>query len=176
MRFNIIGRNIKVTTGLEGIVTEKLEKLDKYFQPDQQVNVTLSTIKDLQKVEVTIPMKGNVIRTEQEDSDMFAAVLLAQESIERQLQKYKNKLIDKHRAAAPGFSDYYAEEDYGDDDEIIIEKIKRFDVKPMIPEEACMQMELIGHSFFVFRNAETNEVNVVYKRKNGSYGLIEPES
>lgn len=175
MRFNIIGRNIKVTPGLESMVTEKLAKLDKYFQPDQQVNVTLSEIKDLQKVEVTIPMKGNVIRAEQEDTDLFAAVLLAQESIERQLKKYKNKLIDKHRVAAPEFSDFYAEEDYGDDDDIIIDKVKRFDVKPMVPEEACMQMELIGHSFFVFRNAETNEVSVVYKRKNGTYGLIEPE-
>ena len=97
-----------------------------------------------------------------------------EEIIERQMKKYKNKLIDK-KQSAQAFSSLFLNEEYESDDEIKIVKLKKFAVKPMDPEEACIQMELLGHSFYVFLNAETEEVNVVYKRKNGTYGLIEPE-
>ena len=105
---------------------------------------------------------------------MYVSLDLVEEIIERQMKKYKNKLIDK-KQSAQAFSSLFLNEEYESDDEIKIVKLKKFAVKPMDPEEACVQMELLGHSFYVFLNAETEEVNVVYKRKNGTYGLIEPE-
>ncbi|HCR99642.1 MAG TPA: ribosome-associated translation inhibitor RaiA, partial [Lachnospiraceae bacterium] len=99
---------------------------------------------------------------------------LVEEIIERQLKKYKNKIIDKEQAAE-SFRKEYVEREYQDEDEIQIVRTKQFDMKPMYPEDACVQMELLGHNFYVFRNAETDAVNVVYKRKGNTYGLIEPE-
>ena len=174
MRIKITGRNIELTEGLKAAVEDKLNKLEKYFTPDTEVNVTLSVEKERQKVEVTIPMKGSYIRSEQVSSDMYVSIDLVEEIIERQLKKYKNKIVDKQQAAA-SFSKAYVENDYTDDEEIKIVRTKKFDIKPMYPEDACIQMELLGHSFFVFCNAETDQVNVVYKRKGDTYGLIEPE-
>ena len=145
MRFIITGRNIDVTEGLRSAVEEKLGKLDRFFAPETEVHVTLSVEKERQKIEVTIPVKGNIIRSEQVSSDMYVSIDLVEEVIERQLKKYK------------------------------IIRTKRFGIKPMDPEEACVQMELLGHNFYVFFNSETEEVNVVYKRKGNTYGLIEPE-
>ena len=178
MRFNIVGRNINVTEGLKDAIEEKLGKLEKYFRPDTQINVTLSVEKDSQKIEVTIPMKGNIIRSEQESSDMYVSIDLVEEIIERQLRKYKTKLTASCKKGAVSISDFaesYIEEDFEEPEEIRIERTKKFAGKPMDPEEACMQMELLGHTFFVFRSALSEEINVVYKRKNGTYGLIEPE-
>lgn len=174
MNLVISGRNIDITEGLRSAVEEKIGKLERYFSPSTEVNVTLSTEKSRQKIEVTIPMKGSIIRAEQTSSDMYVAIDLVEEIIERQLRKYKNKLIDKEQAAAHLSKDFLEEDAY-DDEEIEIIRTKRFAMKPMDPEEACVQMELLGHNFFVFRNAETEEVNVVYKRKGNTYGLIEPE-
>ena len=125
MKFVIVGRNIEVTPGLRNAVEEKIGKLEKYFNPDTEANVTLSVEKERQKIEVTIPVKGNIIRSEQVSNDMYVSIDLVEEIIERQLKKYKNKIV--------------------------------------------------GHNFFVFINAETDQVNVVYKRKGDTYGLIEPE-
>ena len=174
MKFIIVGRNIEVTPGLRAAVEEKIGKLDKYFNPDTEVHVTLSVEKDRQKIEVTIPVKGSIIRSEQVSNDMYVSIDLVEEIIERQLKKYKNKIVDKQQAVA-SFSKAYVENDYTDDEEIKIVRTKKFDIKPMYPEDACIQMELLGHSFFVFCNAETDQVNVVYKRKGNTYGLIEPE-
>ena len=174
MKFIIVGRNIEVTPGLRAAVEEKIGKLDKYFNPDTEVHVTLSVEKDRQKIEVTIPVKGSIIRSEQVSNDMYVSIDLVEEIIERQLKKYKNKIVDKQQAVA-SFSKAYVENDYTDDEEIKIVRTKKFDIKPMYPEDACIQMELLGHSFFVFYNAETDQVNVVYKRKGDTYGLIEPE-
>ena len=173
MRFIITGRNIDITEGLKSAVEEKLGKLDRFFAPETEVNVTLSVEKERQKIEVTIPVKGNIIRSEQVSSDMYVSIDLVEEVIERQLKKYKNKIVDKQQNAA-AFSQEFVEKDY-DDDEVKIIRTKRFGIKPMDPEEACVEMELLGHNFFVFLNAETEEVNVVYKRKGNTYGLIEPE-
>ena len=173
MKFIIVGRNIEVTPGLRAAVEEKIGKLDKYFNPDTEVHVTLSVEKDRQKIEVTIPVKGSIIRSEQVSNDMYVSIDLVEEIIERQLKKYKNKIVDKQQAVA-SFSKAYVENDYTDDEEIKIVRTKKFDIKPMYPEDACVQMELLGHNFFVFLNAETDEVNVVYKRKGGTFGLIEP--
>ena len=174
MRYTITGRNMTVTDGLRAAVEEKIGKLERYFKPDTEVIVTLSVEKDRQKIEVTIPVKGNIIRSEQVSNDMYVSIDLVEEVIERQLKKYKTKLIDSKQNAAD-FSQAYVEEEYDDPEEIKIVRSKRFGIKPMDPEEACVQMELLGHSFYVFRNSETDEVNVVYKRKGNTYGLIEPE-
>ena len=176
MRIKITGRNIELTEGLKAAVEDKLNKLEKYFTPDTEVNVTLSVEKERQKVEVTIPMKGSYIRSEQVSSDMYVSIDLVEEIIERQIRRYKKKLIDKKQAAI-AFSQAFIEdeEDNAYEDDIQIVKTKKFAMKPVNPEEACLQMEMLGHNFFVFLNSETEQVNVVYKRKNGTYGLIEPE-
>ena len=174
MKFIIVGKNIEVTPGLKSNIEEKIGKLEKYFSPDTEVHVTLSVEKERHKIEVTIPVKGSIIRSEQVSNDMYISIDLVEEIIERQLKKYKNKIIDKEQAAE-SFKREYIERDYQDDDEIQIVRTKQFDMKPMYPEDACVQMELLGHNFFVFNNAETNTVNVVYKRKANTYGLIEPE-
>ena len=174
MRYVITGRNIDITEGLRNAVTEKLGKLERYFTPDTEVIVTLSVEKERQKIEVTIPVKGNIIRSEQVSSDMYVSIDLVQEVIERQLRKYKNKLVDKQQAR-DSFSEEFIDNDYDEEDTIKIIRTKKFGIKPMDAEEACIQMDLLGHNFYVFRNSETDEVNVVYKRKGNTFGLIEPE-
>lgn len=174
MRITISGKNIEITPGLKDAVQEKLGKLEKYFTQETEMIVTLSVEKGRQKIEVTIPVRGSVIRAEQESDDMYVSIDLVQEIIERQMRKYKTKLVNKYRNAGH-FQQSYIDMDVTDPDEIKIVRTKRFAIKPMDPEEACVQMELSGHTFFVFRNSETDEVNVVYKRKGDTYGLIEPE-
>jgi putative sigma-54 modulation protein len=175
MRITITGRNIEVTEGLRAAIEDKLSKLEKYFTSDTDVIVTLSVEKERQKIEVTIPMKGNIIRSEQVSNDMYVSIDLVEEVIERQLKKYKNRIVDKKQGSASYFRQEYIDKDFEGEDEVEIIRTKRFGIKPMYPEDACVQMELLGHTFFVFMNAETDEVNVVYKRKGGTYGLIEPE-
>ncbi len=174
MKYIISGKNIEVTDGLRSAVYEKLDRLEKYFNEDTEVLVTFSVEKDRQKMEVTIPIKGNIIRAEQVSDDMYVSIELVTEVIERQISRHKKKLVDKAQSASY-FQKSFIEEDIPDDDEISIIRTKRFAVKPMDPEEACVQMDLLGHNFFVFRNSQTEEVNVVYKRKGNTYGLIEPE-
>ena len=174
MKYIIVGKNIEVTEGLKSAVEDKIGKLEKYFTPETEVHVTLSVEKDRQKIEVTIPVKGNIIRSEQVSNDMYVSIDLVEEIIERQLKKYKRKLADQKQAAS-FFKQAYLDKDYMDEEEIKIIRTKKFDIKPMYPEDACIQMELLGHSFYVFCNAETDQVNVVYKRKGNTYGLIEPE-
>lgn len=176
MRYIISGKNIEVTEGLKSAIYDKIGKLSKYFTPETEIHITLSVEKDRQIIEVTIPVKGRIIRGEQVSSDMYASIDMVEEVIERQIKKYKNKLLSQAKVSA-AFNDSFIEEETKDEQEeaIRIIRTKKFAVKPMDPEEACVQMELIGHNFFVFRNARTNEVNVVYKRKGNTYGLIEPE-
>ena len=155
MRITITGRNIELTEGLKAAVEEKLSKLEKFFAPDTNVFVTLSV--------------------EQSSNDMYVSIDLVEEVIERQLRKYRTKLASKKMNVAENFSEAFIDSDADEDEEIKIVRTKRFGMKPMYPEDACVQMELTGHDFFVFRNAETDEVNVVYKRKGNTFGLIEPE-
>ena len=176
MNFIISGKNIDVTPGLKDAIESKLGKLERYFSPDTEVQVTLSVEKGRQKIEVTIPVKGSIIRAEQDSSDMYVSVDLVEEVIERQLRKYKNKLIARHQEGSAFKQEFFEEEPAIDsNDEIQIVRTKKFGIKPMFPEDACVQMELLGHDFFVFLNTSTEVLNVVYKRKNGNYGLIEPE-
>ncbi len=174
MRYTISGKNITVTEGLRESIYEKLGKLEKYFAPDTELIITLSVEKMRQKIEVTVPIKGHVIRAEEVDDDMYAAIDRVEEVLVRQLRKHKTKLTNQQHSRV-SFQPAYIEMDVEDEDEINIVRTKKFAVKPMDPEEACLEMELLGHSFFVFRNAYTDEVNVVYKRKGNTYGLIEPE-
>ena len=174
MKFIIIGRNIDITEGLKSAVQEKLGKLERYFTPETEIHVTLSVEKDRQKIEVTIPVKGNIIRSEQVSSDMYVSIDLVEEVIERQLRKYETKIVNQQQAGG-NFQKEFVEDEFLEDEEVNIIRTKKFGIKPMYPEDACVQMELLGHNFYVFRNAETDEVNVVYKRKGNTYGLIEPE-
>ena len=176
MKFIISGRNIGITDGLRSAVEDKLGKLEKFFTDDTEIHVTLSVEKERQKIEVTIPVKGNIIRSEQVSNDMYVSIDLVEEIIERQLRKYRKKIIDKKQNAGT-FQQAFIEKDFEDENtnEIKIIRTKKFGFKPMYPEDACVQMELLGHNFFVFLNAETEEVNVVYKRKGNTYGLIEPD-
>ena len=174
MNLVISGKNLDITEGLRSAIEEKIGKLERYFTDTTEVHVTLSTEKNRQKIEITIPMKGSIIRAEEVSSDMYVSIDLVEEVIERQLRKYKNKLIDKEQNAAHLSQSFMEADDY-EEEYIQIIRSKKFAMKPMDPEEACVQMELIGHNFFVFRNSETDEVNVVYKRKGNTYGLIEPE-
>jgi len=174
MKFIISGKNIDITEGLKNAIEDKIGKLEKYFTPDTEVHVTLSVEKERQKIEVTIPVKGTVIRSEQVSNDMYVSIDLVEEIIERQLKKYKNKLIEKQQNK-DYFRPEFIEKDYVEEEDIQIVRSKKFDIKPMYAEDACIQMELTGHGFFVFVNAETGQVNVVYKRKGNTYGLIEPE-
>lgn len=159
MNFIISGKNIEVTPGLKDSVINKLGKLERYFTPDTEIIVTLSVEKDRQKIEVTIPVKGDIIRSEQTSTDMYVSIDLVEEVIERQLRKYKNKLIARHQEGGTFKQEFFEEEPAIDsNDEIQIVRTKKFGIKPMFPEDACVQMELLGHDFFVFSNAETEEL------------------
>ena len=175
MKFIISGKNITITEGLRTAVEDKLGKLERYFTPDTEVVVTLSVEKERQKIEVTIPVKGSIIRSEQVSNDMYVSIDLVEEVIERQLRKYKNKIADKKQAADSLPESIPLRRSMKRMRKLQIIRTKKFDIKPMYPEDACVQMELLGHNFFVFCNAETDQVNVVYKRKGNTYGLIEPE-
>ena len=125
---------------------------------------------------MTIPVKGHIIRSEQVSNDMYASIDMVEEVIERQMRKYRTKLAHRYsqNKTSAGFAEEYLNvESPEDEEEINIIRSKKIGIKPMYPEDACIQMELLGHSFFVFRNAQTEEVNVVYKRKDGNYGILE---
>ena len=176
MNFIISGKNeITVSDDLRKAIETKLGKLERYFTPETDIIVTLSKEKERQKVEVTIPMKGHIVRSEQVSNDMYVSIDMIEEVIERQLRRYKTKIVDRKQSAV-NLQKAFMENDFEEEESNInIIRSKKFDIKPMYPEDACVQMELLGHSFYVFCNAETDQVNVVYKRKGNTYGLIEPD-
>ena len=180
MRYNIIGKNIDVWDKTKEMVEKKMDRVAKLFPEDTEATITLSLEKLVSTVEVTVPMNKRYVRAEVQDADMTAAMDKAVDILEGQVVRYKKRMRTKVKSGADAYAAEYAailvpEEDLDDEPMVKIEKVKHFEVKPMDAEEAVMEMELVGHSFFVFRNGETDEVNVVYKRKNGTYGLIEPE-
>ena len=181
MRYNIKGKNMDIGDRTKEKVSDKLDRIEKLFPNNTEVNVTFESQKLETIVEVTIPMGKRIIRAETSDPDMMASVDKVVDIIEGQIIKYKKRLRSKMRRDS-SFKEEYEALNIVDDSNSIdenslykIEKVKQFEIRPMDSEEAVMQMELIGHSFFVFRNSETDDINVVYRRKNGSYGLIEPE-
>ncbi|GGN53678.1 MULTISPECIES: ribosome hibernation-promoting factor, HPF/YfiA family [Oceanobacillus] len=181
MRFNIRGENIEVTDAIREYVEKKISKLERYFDTTQStdVHVNLSVYNDEQRIEVTIPMTDLLLRGEVRHDDLYAAIDLVVDKLERQVRKYKTKINRKsrqHGAPKHVFAEMEREladnEDTSDNFEIV--RTKRFDLKPMDSEEAILQMDMLGHSFFVFNNVESGETSVVYRRKDGKYGLIEP--
>lgn len=176
MKYNISGKNIELTAALENAVEEKIVKLGKYFNDSVTAQITLSVEKLSHIIEITIPFNGSVLRAEVEGKNMYNIMDDAVAVIEKQVNKYKNKLRDKHRTGTINqlMPSFLEETDSNDEDGIKIDKTKKFAIKPMSAEEAVLQMELVGHNFFVFFDSESEDVNVVYKRKNGTYGLIEP--
>ena len=177
MKYMINGRNIEVTQGLEGAVMDKVHKLDKYFNENAEAQITLSVQQKRHIIEITIPFNGHILRAEVEGRDMYTLIDDAVAIIEKQVVRFKNKFRTKHRAVDNSYLNYEFMEEVDEDEDdapIIVDRRKRFAVKPMDAEEAVMQMELLGHTFFVYQDAHTEEINVVYKRKNGTYGLIDP--
>ncbi|MBT2659648.1 ribosome-associated translation inhibitor RaiA [Bacillus sp. ISL-45] len=181
MNYNIRGENIEVTPAIREYVEKKVAKLDRYFteSPNANVNVNLKVYQDKKsKVEITIPMKDLVLRAEELHEDMYAAIDLITDKLERQIRKHKTKVNRKFREKeslkdyAPIFTEV---EQVEEDEELEVVRTKSFDLKPMDSEEAILQMNMLGHSFYVFTNAETNQTNVVYKRNDGRYGLIEAQ-
>ncbi|WP_125153370.1 ribosome hibernation-promoting factor, HPF/YfiA family [Clostridium rectalis] len=175
MRITVTGKNIEITKALRGVVEKKIEKLEKYFSPDVEAHATLSVQKARQIIEVTIPFNGVILRGEESTEDMYASIDLVVDKLERQIRKQKTKLQRRYHEGALKFQfipDIIQEE--GAEEPSIV-RTKKFAIKPMSAEEAVLQMELLGHNFFVYESADDGEVNVVYKRKDGNYGLIEPE-
>lgn len=179
MRYSFIGKNFEVTDNFSNKITAKLDRIAKLFPDESEANVVLTEIKLDKKIDVTVNLPNKrIIKAEVVSDDFMAAVDEAVDILERQMVKYKNKLHDRARKSSAFAEELQAvalAEDEYDDEGINIVKSKRFFVKPMDAEEACMEMDMMGHNFFVFRNADTDEINVVYKRKDGAYGLIEPE-
>lgn len=176
MKMIISGKNMEVTDALRDTTEKKLGKLDKYFFKNAEAYVTFSVEKDRQIIEVTIPFAGAIIRAEEFTDDMYTSIDKAVDVLERQVKKHKTKLQRrKHNGKTIRFENIPSLDTQERDNEPKIVKTKRFAIKPMDEEEAVLQMDLLGHNFFVFRNADSDEVNVVYKRKDGNYGLIEPE-
>lgn len=174
MIINARGKNMEITPALQDYLEKRLSKLDKFFTGEMEAQVTLSVVKDSQSVEVTISMDGLLLRGEEATADMYASIDLVVDKLERQLRKYKTKINRKLRYK--GLKEQYAAPRKSEEapDEPRVVRTKRFVMKPMPLEEAILQMDLLGHDFYVFTSADTNEINVVYRRKDGNYGLIEP--
>ncbi|AUS98178.1 ribosomal subunit interface protein [Clostridium thermosuccinogenes] len=177
MKFIVSGKNIEVTEALRDRAIKKLSRLERFFSPETEAHVTLSVEKIRQIVEVTIPYKGMIFRAEVANEDMYASIDKAIDILERQIRKNKTRLEKKLRDGAfvAGTVPANTEAAVEEESEFKIVRSKKFAIKPMDVEEAILQMNLLGHEFFVFSNADTNLVNVVYRRKDGNYGLIEPE-
>ncbi|MBM7704483.1 ribosome hibernation-promoting factor, HPF/YfiA family [Metabacillus iocasae] len=184
MLYNIRGENIEVTPAIKDYVEKKINKLERYFDqtPKSDVYVNLKVYNNEQKIEVTIPMTDLVLRAEETHTDLYAAIDLVVDKLERQIRKHKTKVNRKFREkGVPKYVFANLEDETAatavateEDEDLELVRTKRFDLKPMDNEEAILQMNMLGHSFFVFTNAETNTTNVVYRRKDGKYGLIEP--
>lgn len=173
MRVTVIGKNIDVTPALKEIVERKISKLDRYFKPNVEARATLTVQKNSQIFEVTIPFNGVILRCEESTDDMYKSIDLVQAKLERKIRKQRTKLQRRSNESLrfSNFDEVALEED--DQGEIV--KVKKFNIKPMSTEEAILQMELVEHNFFVFKDSDTDNVNVIYKRKDGNYGLLEPD-
>ncbi|WP_181347272.1 ribosome hibernation-promoting factor, HPF/YfiA family [Thalassobacillus sp. CUG 92003] len=183
MKYNFRGENLEVTGAIKDYVEKKVGKLERYFDTPltSEVHVNISVYNDEQKIEVTIPMKDLLLRAEERHIDLYAAIDLVVDKLERQIRKHKTKVNRKFRQdGAPKYVfaelEKEAQEEIQEESDIEIVRTKRFDLKPMDSEEAVLQMDMLGHIFYVFTNAETNDTNIVYKRRDGRYGLIEPNS
>lgn len=175
MQIKVRGEKIKITPAIDTYITEKIGKLDKYFENPETINANiLVRIRNVEQiVEVTIPIKNAVLRAEERSKDLYEAVDLVVDKLERQIRKNKTKIQKKkNKVIMPEFNlDYEIEKKEEDKGKIVKEKI--IEAKPMSREEAILQMELVDHDFYVFKDDETLDMTVVYKRKDGNYGIIE---
>lgn len=175
MKIRIVGKNIEITNALKSIVEKKVSKLEKYFSENISATATLSVERNLQKIEVLIPFNNVMLRAEEKNGDMYSAIDLVIDKLEGQIRKQKTKLQRRNYEDSLRFPNISSYEDDSKGEEPTIVKTKRFAMKPMSEEEAVLQMELLGHDFYVYKNSHTNQVNVLYKRNDGNYGLIEQE-
>lgn len=175
MKYVINGKHTSVSSSMIEKAQKKVGKLEKFFRPDAEAHLTFKVERDRNIFEVTIAAKGIFIRAEESTDDMYASIDLVIEKLERQIRKYKTKLGKRIHQDAMIAENFEIAETVEEEDELPIVRTKRFPLKPMDVEEALLQMNLLGHSFFVFSNAEDEKVNVVYRRRDGGYGLIEPE-
>lgn len=175
MNINVRGKQFKVTDALKDYAEKRVGKLGKYSDDFTDVQVTLSVEKERQRVEVTAPLNGFILRGEEETDDMYSSIDLVMDKLERQMEKYRKRIGKKRVKATKEEPSFMLETDGEVFDKDSIVKSKRFPAKLMSVDEAVMQMNLIGHSFYVFRNSDTEQMNVVYLRKHGGYGLLEPE-
>lgn len=175
MKLNFTGKNVEVTEALKDVTNKKLKRLDKFFDKGVEGNVIYSVERNWKIIEITINLPGTILRVEESSDDMYKSIDKAVDILERQIRKYKTKLQRKHQTGETiRFENVIPLKDE-DDEKPKIVRTKKFGMKPMSVEEAVLQMELLRHNFFVFMNADSEEVSVVYKRKDGNYGLIEPE-
>lgn len=176
MLINFTGKNVQVTEDMRQMAENQLNKLDKYFNEEVRCNVTFSEFKENSVVEITINLPGSFIRSEVSDPDLRTALDRATDRLARQIRKHKTKLKKKYQGKETiridNIPDWPVQDDSSDSDKII--KIKTFSTKPMSEDEAILQLELVGHNFYVFNNSESNQMNVLYKRQNGGYGLLIP--
>lgn len=164
--------NLEITAALKEYVQKKISKINKYFDVNTEAQVTLGAVRGIHTVEVTVGVNGMILRAEEATNDMYASIDMVVDKLERQIAKYKTRINRKPRQG--GLRALAELPPVTEEVEMPIVKTKRFLVKPMPVEEAVLQMNLLGHDFYVFANADTDEVNVVYRRRDGSYGLIEP--
>ncbi|MCL2855627.1 MAG: ribosome-associated translation inhibitor RaiA [Defluviitaleaceae bacterium] len=181
MRFTFTGKNVVVSQDMKDRAEQKIGRLSRLFPADVPVQVTFSVVKQENKVEVSVPLNKRLLRGEVVSSDMFAAIDGVVDVLDRQIVKYKQRVKDKSRRDTTFKGEFEAFDsvapdygDEGDDGTIVIERMKHFPAKPMDPEEAIIEMEMLGHTFYVFRHSGTMEINVVYSRRNGTYGMIDP--
>lgn len=179
MKISVRGDKVKVTEAMNNYVVEKLKKIDKYLDEPEAVsaNVVVRVEKQGQKVEITIPLKNFMLRAEETQEDIYAAVDTIVDKIERQIRKNKTKLESQAKKSreVKGFAIESIEDIEEEEVETVIVKRKKVDVKPMSEEEAVLQMELLGHDFYLFKDADTMKPTLVYKRKDNQYGIIETE-
>lgn len=175
MKINVRGKNMEVSPALQEYLEKRMGKLEKYFDSQIEVQVTMSIVKGDHIVEATISIDGLILRGEETSQDIYASIDMVVDKLERQMHKYKTKINRKLKySGIKDLNEQTVETKPQEDAEPVVVKTKRFAMKPMSVEEAILQMNLLGHSFFVFANADTEEINVLYARKDGNYGLIEP--
>ena len=174
MKITVVGRQMSVRESLKTLVEKKLSKFDRFFDEEAEATVKFGHVRDLERLEITISAGGTLFRCEEESSTFENAVDECIESIERQLRKNKTRLERRLRAGAFAPENFESPEPPAEEENSVI-RVKTFQMKPMTPDEAILQMNLLGHSFFVFRNSETENICVVYRRHDGAYALIVPE-
>lgn len=176
MKVTVYAKNIELTDALKNTVEKKISKLGKYFDGNVEAKATLSVIRNNQIIEVMIPFNGIYLRGEESTDDMYKSIDLVEDKLEGQIRKQKTRLLKKNKYASLKFPPVDDSVNSEEKNDAHIVRSKKFNMKPMLKDEAVLQMELLAHDFFVFKNADTNELNVVYKRKDGNYGLIEPDN